>query len=97
MTHRPYPHLIELGYSERANLIGRDAPRAKLHVEKCPCGADTVRPYTDELIACMAAEWGVHGPVDERVRARILAQTYDPAERDDLASGEVWAGARALA
>lgn len=88
--HLPYPHLADLGYCERSNLIGLDAPRALLHVDRCPCGADTVRPYEQSLIDLMREEWGTECRVDERIRARVMRLTYDPAERDDIASREVW-------
>jgi hypothetical protein len=78
VTHLPYPHVPELGYSERQCLIGLDAPRALLHVEKCPCGADTLHPYEDSLIALMEAEYGIKETPDERIRKRVLSLTYDP-------------------
>jgi hypothetical protein len=93
VNHTPYPHVIDtLDRFQHSNLTAAiDCPRAHLHAERCPCGAMTVRPYSDDLIALMRREWGVRCKVDERARARVLSMTYDPIERDDLASGEVWA------
>lgn len=90
MTHSPDLHLVDLSYPRRHLIQIVDAPRAKLHVDKCPCGALTVRPYGDELMEMMEREWGVRCTVDEQARAYILSETYDPAERNDLADREVW-------
>jgi hypothetical protein len=77
-------------YTQRQLVVGHDCPRAKLDVGRCECGATTVRPYEQSLIDLMRAEWGIACTVDERVRERVLSMTYDPIERDDLASGNVW-------
>lgn len=89
--HVSHPHLRDdLPYPKGQNALILDAPRALLHVGRCPCGADTVRPIEADLVALMADEWGVACTVDKAARAYVLSLTYDPVERDDLASGNVW-------
>jgi hypothetical protein len=80
MEHSPHPHLIDLGYSERQCIIGLDAPRARLIVDHCPaCGAVTLEPYPESLIALMEKEWGQRPRLDQDIRDRVMAMTYDPA------------------
>jgi hypothetical protein len=97
-AHSPDRHLRDdLGYSERQLIVGHDCPRALLHVERCECGATTVRPYEQSVMDKMREEWGIVERVDEAVRERVLSLTYDPVEREDVASGEAWGDERALA
>lgn len=91
MNHNGHPHLRDdLPYPQKNNVIALDCPRAHLHVEKCECGADTVRPEDPSIAAKVREEWGVSFVPDKRAWARVMAIAYDPAERDDVASAEVW-------
>jgi hypothetical protein len=93
VNHLPYSHLIEMDYNTRQLVIAIDCDRACLIVEKCPCGAATVRPWSAELHALMATEWGDERRVDERARAYVMSLTFDPVAREDLAEREVWPAA----
>lgn len=90
--HGPDLHIIDdMDHFQRSTLCAISAPAARMHVERCECGAVTVRPYEPELLALMRSGRGVACEVDERARAYVLSVAYDPAERNDLADGEVWA------
>lgn len=79
MNHNGLPHLRDdLPYPRKNNVIVFDCPRAHLHVEKCECGADTVRPYEASIADKMREEWGVAFVPDEQARARVMAIAFLP-------------------
>lgn len=91
VTHNGHPHLRDdLPYPYVSNAIALDCPRALLHVEKCPCGADTVRPYEPELVEKMREEWGIACTVNQRALDYVMSLTYDPDAPGELVSAEAW-------